>query len=103
MSDLMREEFEDAYLAELINRGQHGRFKGFRRSECGDYFSNAQNSAWWAWQASRECLVIELPDCGLEDARDVNPGISNTFDSGYNFATNKIVDVLEGLGLEVAP
>lgn len=41
MSDLMREEFEEWF--------DESGFKKFKET------------AWAAWQASRECLVIELP------------------------------------------
>lgn len=59
MSDLMREEFEVAFVAEDVRRCG----EGMRSSALYMVEQDTVNvrSAWWAWQASRECLVIELP------------------------------------------
>lgn len=65
MNDLMREEFEAAFVEEEVRLlGE-----GFRTSVMYMIELNTINvrSAWWAWQASRESLVIEVPElinCG---------------------------------------
>lgn len=53
MSALMREEFEEAFKKEF----------GFGRLTASAIPDARQvmGAAWWAWQASRECQVIELP------------------------------------------
>ncbi len=76
MSDVMRDEFEVLFAAETAKKaapGQADEFEsigGFasvlveamRADRIGDtYHENLFAAAWWAWQASRECLVIELP------------------------------------------
>lgn len=64
MSDLMREEFETA-MAEMLTRDTADTVTALDLMNCRDgneYKSHVLSSAWWAWQASRECLVIELPD-----------------------------------------
>ena len=59
MSDLMREEFEVAFVAEEVRRCG----EGIRSSALYMVEKDTVNvrSAWWAWKASRECLVIEMP------------------------------------------
>ncbi|HLW29200.1 MAG TPA: hypothetical protein VKY54_15840 [Kiloniellales bacterium] len=60
----MRAEFEAAYAEFSV------RTKGFSddevkialmRDDDGGYLYGAANEAWWAWQASRASLVVELP------------------------------------------
>lgn len=67
MTDKMREAFEAAYVEGLVDRCG----EGFRSTAMhsltekrtdGEYLSYPNFIAWWAWQASREALVIELPD-----------------------------------------
>ena len=61
MSDLMREEFEATYKIEVIRQGKAFDSVVFTRESSGEYIVGLVQSAWWAWQASRERLVIELP------------------------------------------
>lgn len=58
-----REEFEVAYQAACLSRAV-ARFDPsvFAKDHCDDYLNSLVQSAWWGWQASREALVIELPD-----------------------------------------
>lgn len=57
MGDLMREEFESAMSLETGLS-----IELFELDRNGDsYLSTGPKYAWWAWQASRECLVVELP------------------------------------------
>ena len=58
MNDLMREEFEAKALSA---KAKNGMICDFRRDSNDEYMSACERSAWWAWQASRESLVIELP------------------------------------------
>ncbi|WP_199884917.1 hypothetical protein [Pseudomonas bohemica] len=55
----MREEFESAWR---LRYPDHGEF-AFKRShiEPESYVATRLKDAWWAWQASRAALVIELP------------------------------------------
>lgn len=58
MSDLMRKEFESAMSLETGLS-----IELFELDRNGDsYLSTGPKYAWRAWKASRECLVIELPD-----------------------------------------
>lgn len=63
MSDLMRLDFEKA-MSEMLTRDTDGAVTAMDIMDCRDgaeYRSHVLSSAWWAWKASRECLVIELP------------------------------------------
>lgn len=63
MSDLMREEFEQAVLSMHVSNGVPAEdAAAFLEIGSNGYRSVSTKSAWWAWQASRECLAIELPD-----------------------------------------
>ena len=62
MSDLMREEFEQAVVNMHVSHGvTHEDAAAFLETGSNGYRSVGTKSAWWAWQSSRECLVIELP------------------------------------------
>lgn len=54
--EAMRKEFEAAY------RERYGSMPMMWEDSVSGYLSAHAAGAWWAWQASREALVIELPD-----------------------------------------
>lgn len=59
---------------------------------------------WLVWQASRESLVVELPDDGIEDCQKAWGGLcKNTFDCGYNFASQRHEQAIEDAGVKVKP
>ncbi|MFU7260281.1 hypothetical protein ACM742_21245 [Pseudomonas aeruginosa] len=61
-------------------------------------------SMWQAWQASRAALKVELPDDGIEDCwRDWPNFCRDTFDTGYCYATDRIIQALQQAGIEVKP
>ena len=74
MSGLNREQFE----------------KWFEESG----FYKFKETAWAAWEASRECLVIELP----EKARITDP--SDMLFIGSNGAINKCRDAIHAAGVK---
>lgn len=62
MSDFMREEFEQAVVNMHVSHGVTPEdATAFLETGSNGYSSVGTKSAWWAWKASRECLVIELP------------------------------------------
>ena len=62
MSDLMREEFEQAVVNMHVSHGVPPEdAAAFLEIGSNGYRSVRTKSAWWAWQASRERLVIDLP------------------------------------------
>lgn len=58
MSDLMRNQFEEWQLQTYC--GGSERLRKCKNDESYYYYTDVQLK-WKAWQASRECLVIELP------------------------------------------
>lgn len=90
----MREEFEAAYIESLVERCG----EGFRETALyslsekkpnGDYQHYIDFIAWWAWQASREALVIELPSPAVAGSSCIRE--------------HAIRDCLEAAGLKVNP
>lgn len=62
MSDLMRDEFEKAVVSMHVSHGVPPEdAAAFLEIGSNGYRSVSTKSAWWAWQASRDHLVIELP------------------------------------------
>lgn len=56
------------------------------------------------WRLSREALVIELPDDGIDDCQEAwGDRCKNTFDCGYNFASLRHEQAIEAAGLKVKP
>jgi hypothetical protein len=106
--DKMREEFEFA----IRNNGffhdatEAAKDAYLERGSNGQYRSLQVNGAWWGWQASRESLVVELPDDGIEDCQKEWPERGakyeyDTFDTGYLFACMKHEQAIEAAGLKV--
>ncbi|WP_016711294.1 hypothetical protein [Pseudomonas monteilii] len=56
----IREQFEAAYLAESTRRNGRTYPSVLTRGDDGNYVIPSVQSAWWAWQASREALVVDL-------------------------------------------
>lgn len=86
----MRNEFELAFVEEMVSRCG----EGFRSSAWlffvekeadGTYSNPTAHAGWWAWQASRESLVIELP----------------TEQPGYMYYAPDVVEAIEAAGLKV--
>lgn len=62
---MMREEFEAAAKAQGLSTVRTHTalcFANGSRRAVGDYVALETMCAWWAWQASREAIEIELPD-----------------------------------------
>ena len=100
--DKMREQFEAAYAAKSTAR--NGRFYPavLTRGDDGEYVIPSVQSAWWAWQASREAVVVQMPNRAAEAYReefdDVEGGSFN--EAAYIRDVRKVI---EALGLKVAP
>ena len=91
MSDFMREEFEIAFVARCKKKGEFARLDRF---DDGRYEYLDASDAWWGWHASRECLVIELPEKTLiTDSSDM-------LSIGNNGAINKCRDAIRAAGVK---
>lgn len=101
----MREQFESAYVEEMaLCCGQDIRQRAKAnlewRQENGDYRDPMVRLAYWAWKASRESVVVELPphedfrcDTSWEEARQ----------EAYNRALDESRTAIEVHGLKVSP
>lgn len=95
-----REQFEAAFVEEEVRL--HG--EGIRSQALHMIEQNTTNvrSAWWAWQASRKAVVVELPSRASEAYRehfdDVEGGNFN--ESAY---IRDVRQSIEAQGLKVAP
>lgn len=95
MEQAMREEFE-AWAT------KH-RMPIHRDGVVTDYAARCTDECWQAWKASRAALRVELPDDGIEDCqRDWQNSCRDNFDTGYCYATDRITQVLQQAGIEVA-
>lgn len=102
----MREQFEADFVEEMCRRGGEG-FRSTvlhslsQKKPCGDYQYITDSLAWWAWQASREAVVVELPNRAAEVYReefdDVEGGSFN--EAAYIRDVRKAI---EAQGLKVA-
>lgn len=109
----MREQFEAALVtklvrelaekapglpadaAELIVRSQWLERKG------DGYAAPVPDYGWWAWQASREAVVVELPR-DIDQFADDDPG-RRAFSLHTNTAYRECRRAIEAQGLKVAP
>lgn len=105
MSDKMREEFE----AEVIrDSGKHGMLCDLTKDSSGRYRSACERSAWWAWQASRAALAIELPaenplGSGPGDCGDGRPSFEQHCAAECNFILRDCREAIEAVGVKVKP
>lgn len=83
MRDISREQFEYHFLVELAHEECDFHIDGDR------YVCQATEDRWYAWQASREAVVIDL-------SKAMIPG------GGY-FEDQDTIAAIEAQGLKVAP
>lgn len=101
MSDLMREEFEQAVLSMHVSNGVPPEdAAAFLEIGSNGYRSVSTKSAWWAWQASRVCLVINLPP-SIGVAPIGGDGIQEFIDcNGEYLHGHLVVDALTAAGVK---
>lgn len=94
-SEKMREEFEEAIAEEA---GQS--LTAIQLSRKDDSYSTSPLIyAWWAWQASRAAIEVDLPSL-----RSITMGRrENEHDSGFNAGVELCIDAIESIGLKVKP
>ncbi|WP_085638033.1 MULTISPECIES: hypothetical protein [unclassified Pseudomonas] len=108
MNDKMREEFETAARAQglpLARTHQPLRFANGHSREAGDYIALETLCAFWAWQASREALVIVLPPAPNEP-EDPEDAIDDSHLDAFHAAIRMRSDCqqsIESAGLKVTP
>lgn len=95
----MRAEFEAAFVEEEVRLlGE-----GFRSSALHMLEQNTVNvrSAWWAWQASREAVVVELPP-KISAHNTTEGGFIRPEAEHYDEAVDDCREAIEAQGLKVA-
>lgn len=112
MTDKMRDDFEAWALTHFINSETMNPLERDDGDQ-GEYRFSRVNMAWIAWQASRESLVIELPqivgyEAGFDSIRDNEfAGQSSVFfDADEVFELSRRIEVIEAIeaaGLKVKP
>ena len=63
------------------------------------YYFTATQEAWVAWQASREAVVVKLPERAPKD----DPYVGESWDCGFNVALDECRAAFEAAGLKVKP
>lgn len=92
-NEKMREEFELAYLEEINDGSILVTINDIRNSRAGnEYQVPIISGAWWAWQASREAMVIELPDGGNSEEYAYGTPV---------FARGVVMDAMQAAGMKV--
>lgn len=67
-----------------------------------EQFEDVKDQMRNVWVASREELVVQLPDDGIEDCREQwGNRCRDTFDCGYNFACIQHEKAIEAAGVKV--
>lgn len=93
----MRDEFE-AWSGPRsdVERSKRGPFRG-------DYKNPVMQKMWEAWQASRQAVVVELPELsGITNAEDVDGSvIVPRIDQAYDQAIHECHEAIEAQGLRV--
>lgn len=94
----MREQFEAAVMA---------KWPGIRMLRVnrpgspvdGEYELPGLEGAWWGWQASREAVVVELPEERV--ARGYGEQVADAL--GFNDGLSYCREAIEAQGLKVSP
>lgn len=61
-TEKIREEFEAAYMRDLVGNSLSAECEWLERGSDDQYRSFQARGAWWAWQASRAAIEVELPE-----------------------------------------
>lgn len=85
MRDISREQFEATVIKQFEGLGEES--PSLIRNDDGDYQGLEVQAAWWGWQASREAVVVELPD----------------EEPGYMYYAPDVLAAIEAQGLKVKP
>jgi len=88
----MREEFEKAVALEAGEPLLAVYLS--RRNDT--YSTSTLHFAWWAWKASREAVVIELPPVQMAQRSDEEA----TFSAGGNDMRRKVIKAIEACGVK---
>lgn len=101
----MREQFEAAYMRDLVGNSLSAACDWLERGSDGEYRSFQARGAWWSWQASREAVVVELPSRphASEEEQERMTDYEIGLGHGGCEEWDKIRDKIKAQGLKVAP
>lgn len=91
MRDISREQFEAWHRSVVDGEPPHEKYSN------GDYRNQHVQRYWLGWQASREAVVVELP----EIAHEIDESVEIAY--GFNCALKTIRADIEAQGLKVKP
>ncbi|QXI45124.1 hypothetical protein HU734_010305 [Pseudomonas wayambapalatensis] len=95
MRDISREQFEVWHRSVVEGEPPHEKYNN------GDYRNQHVQRYWLGWQASREAVVVELPE--HKDDSGFQPTAWDHHDHGFNEAIEECRKAIEAQGLKVAP
>jgi len=87
MRDISREQFEAWHRSVVDGDPPHEKYSN------GDYRNQHVQRYWLGWQASREAVVVELPDRDVEQC---------AYSLGFNSCLKQSRAAIEAQGLKVA-
>ncbi|MCV9917786.1 hypothetical protein OIU19_03190 [Pseudomonas sp. BT-42-2] len=96
----MREQFEAAWRARYPEHGDIALKRSGLDPE--DYCNTRVKDAWWAWQASREAVMVELPP-RISAHNTTEGGFVRPEAEHYDEAIEDCRAAIEAQGLKVAP
>lgn len=83
MSEKMRAQFEADYIASMNSRyfsDESEKLVYLKRDDNGDYVHDLTYNAFNWWRKSRAALVVELPRCWSDEARDYRDDLVDELD-----------------------
>jgi len=97
----MREEFEAAFVEEMVSRCGEGFRSSVRmffveKEPDGAYSNPIAHAGWWAWRASRAAIEVELP------ARK-KPTSWQSYENHHNQMLDVFEKAIDAAGLKVKP
>ncbi|MCX2891744.1 hypothetical protein OO258_26310 [Pseudomonas sp. DCB_BI] len=97
----MREQFEAALVKQAADDG-FAKPSLRRNKNNGDYVDPFEQAAWWGWKASREAVVVELPE-GLTLNQLKYGSVTGKPEHERWLTRPGAVRAIEAQGLKVAP
>lgn len=98
-NEKMREIFEAAYMRDLAGSSTEDAPLWLERGSDGEYRSFQARGAWWAWQASRAAIEVDLSTLTVTHDTDTNHEPCGD----DLFYEDEVKTLIESLGLKVKP
>lgn len=107
-TEKMREEFEAAYTEGLVARCGEGfrstaEYSLEQRRQDGEYLNYPDFIAWWAWQASRAAIEVELREAYQKGWDASGEGWNAEYPGDAHIRESWQLEREKSLGLKVKP